>query len=879
MYRDNGLINPGLMDTQTGVYKMKNNFAFKLAVLLVILTTASLAARAQEYKYERSIGHAPTVGDPQGLVVDRAGNVYVADRINGAVIQIPAGVSKANAFQPIAKLERPVAIAIDRSGNLLVADESRGIVQRLSQEGAPLKTWSVRAEGRGSIGNPAGIAADSQGNFYVSDQTNNQVLKFDAGGKLVKTIGRTGSAAGEFLGPHGLATDSQGNLYVADEFNNRIEKFDANGNLIAVSDTKALGTTISQGLGPTSVAIDSKGNIWVAAHTNFSVYKLDPKFNIIVRLEAFGRRDGELAGPISVAIDSMDNVYCLDRSRRIQKFNSEGNFVSKFAFPAAKPGELSAPIGVLVDREGNLYVADDANFRIQKFDRNGRPVLNFGQFGNGDGEFNGVESISMDRFGNLYAVDSYNHRIQKFDNNGKFLAKWGSFGSRPGEFIRTKVVVVNPSPERDVVYVNDWHNARVQKFDLSGTYLGEFGNTGPQETRVLGPTGLAVDKAGNVYVSSWFNNAIQKFDSNGKFVASLGGPGVGNGQFKGPARLTMDADQNLVVVDWGNSRVQVLDTNGRFRTKFGSAGRIEGQFNQPVGVAVDSQGRLFVSDAANARVQVFTKKSGPIGLQNSKEKERNNAGHVFGQVAIYDVLEGKTREFEAALMSTREAMESEPAFINERGLRNVDELALQYATYAKFADRKTAERLLQLQTAKVRSFCRRDPEVHLAELTDSYFPEGISDHPTGIEFGAGLTGQIAHLGLFIPLPNYRQQYNDVLHDTKVLTRAKNPSGYIGEDLLVEAELTAPRAQSPYTPRASEPSKMSLNYGEYRTMENAEDSYISRQQSRDPKLVTMERTFFSSLQVPTRFLIFQVIANYSHATSASSRAENTKTTSK
>jgi hypothetical protein len=62
--------------------------------------------------------------------------------------------------------------------------------------------------------------------------------------------------------------------------------------------------------------------------------------------------------------------------------------------------------------------------------------------------------------------------------------------------------------------------------------------------------------------------------------------------------------------------------------------------------------------------------------------------------------------------------------------------------------------------------------------------------------------------------------------------------------------------------------MSFNYGEYNTMQDAEDSYIAREEKNDPKLVTMERIFYSSLQVPTRFYIFQVTQNISGRNSAS-----------
>lgn len=836
---------------------MKDNSAVRLVVILLALIWLPVIGTAQEYRFERSIGRPPTVGEPFGLTVDKAGNMYVADRTNGKVITItPTGTMQVDRFRAATNVQRPAAVTVDRAGNLLVAEEAQGVVHRLSPRGTVLRGLNMRATAAAEPSSLAGIAADAQGNVYVADQRNNQIQKLDDQGRVLATIGGKGTQPGSFLGPRGLATDAQGNLYVADEFNSRIQKFDSTGKFVAASSAQTLGITISDGLGPMSVAVDSKGNIWVAAHIMLAAYKLDRNFNMLVRLETFGRRDGEVTGPVAVAVDASDNVYILDRSRRIQKFNSEGNFISKFAFPPPKLGEFTAPIGMLVDNENNLYVCDVPNSRVQKFDRTGRPILEFGRFGQGDGEFNGVESISMDASGNLFLVDSFNHRVQKFDRNGRFLLKFGSFGSLAGEFSRTKVVHVAPATQ--IVYVNDWNNSRVQKFDVNGKYLGEFGNTGPAENRVAGPSGVTTDRQGNVYVSSWYNNVVQKFDADGRFVATIGSQGTGDGQFKGPARNTIDRDGNLVVVDWGNSRVQVFDTNGRFLHKFGSFGRAEGQFNQPVGVTVDNRGSLFISDASNARVQVFSKRS--VGAV--PRRQQNNSQRVVAQLAIYDVMPGKAQEFETALRELRETTRSNRNFINQRVLRNLDEITLQYATYSKFNNIAAAEQVLRQQITAVRAFCRREPEVHLAELSDAYSPDVATDRPTGLEFGSEMVGQNAHLGFFIPQPRYRRQYDDVLRETKILIRNRKPVGYIGEDLLVETDLIPVERQTPYSPRATEPSKMSINYGEYLTMENAEDSYVARQQSHDPKLVTMERTFVSSLQVPTRFYMFQVLDNYS-----------------
>jgi len=75
---------------------------------------------------------------------------------------------------------------------------------------------------------------------------------------------------------------------------------------------------------------------------------------------------------------------------------------------------LNSPEGVAVDGLGNVYVADTYNHRIQKFDSEGNFLTKWGTEGSGDGQFKRPVGIAVDVSGNVYVVDSRNHRIQKF---------------------------------------------------------------------------------------------------------------------------------------------------------------------------------------------------------------------------------------------------------------------------------------------------------------------------------------------------------------------------------------------------------------------------------------------------------------------------------
>ena len=72
--------------------------------------------------------------------------------------------------------------------------------------------------------------------------------------------------------------------------------------------------------------------------------------------------------PIEVAVASDDSVYVADTSNnRIQRFISEGVFVSKWGTEGTGDGQFDWPTGVAVVSDGSVYVADTNNSRIQKF--------------------------------------------------------------------------------------------------------------------------------------------------------------------------------------------------------------------------------------------------------------------------------------------------------------------------------------------------------------------------------------------------------------------------------------------------------------------------------------------------------------------------------
>ena len=86
------------------------------------------------------------------------------------------------------------------------------------------------------------------------------------------------------------------------------------------------------------------------------------------------------------------------------------------------------------------------------------------------------------------------------------------------------------------LYIADWGNARIRKVDTGGTITtvagGGSGCNGQTDSvgdgclatnaELYGPTGVAVDSAGNLHIASPYNHSIQKVDANG-FITSVAG--------------------------------------------------------------------------------------------------------------------------------------------------------------------------------------------------------------------------------------------------------------------------------------------------------------------------------------------------------------------
>jgi streptogramin lyase len=389
--------------------------------------------------------------DPSGVAVDTSGNVYVVDTANGRIQKFTSDGTFLTKWGSTGggdgQFYWHYGVAVDTSDNVYVADTSNHRIQKFTSDGTFLTKWGSEGLGDGQFYYPQGITVDTSGNFYVTDTGNDRIQKFTSDGTFLTKWGASGE--GQFRWPSGVSADTSGNVYVADTNNHRIQKFTSDGTFLIT--WGASGEGDGEFSGPFGVAVDTSGNVYVADSSNHRIQKFtsDGMF-----LTTWGSRCF-----LSTGID------CID---------PDGEGPLKLG-----DGQFWQPHGVAADTSGNVYVTDTGNDRIQKFTSNGTFLTKWGASGEGDGEFSGPNGVAADTSGNVYVADSLNDRIQKFTSDGTFLTKWGSRclvsividcidpdGEGPlklgdGQFYQPYGVAVDTSGN---VYVADSHNDRIQKF-------------------------------------------------------------------------------------------------------------------------------------------------------------------------------------------------------------------------------------------------------------------------------------------------------------------------------------------------------------------------------------------------------------------------------
>ena len=308
-------------------------------------------------------------GGPNGVAVDSAGQIYIADPGANNVRKVDsAGLITTVATGP---LLFPMAVEVDGVGNIFVADTNNGRVQRLDAVSGAISTAATASF-------PSGIAL-ANGVLYISEQSGARVLQVAsgttttlAGTGVAGFSGDGGSAIAAALSHNilGLAVDASGNVFIADSFNRRVRRVDAaSGNIDAIAGN---GEFTFSGDGENArkasvtvygLAVDAAGNVYF------------PDAGRIRRVTAATGVIETLAGSQGIAIDARgiaadggggwlvadfegNRVNRVDDAGAITTVAGTGVAGYSGDGSSATAARLNHPTAVAVDAAGNIFIAD-----------------------------------------------------------------------------------------------------------------------------------------------------------------------------------------------------------------------------------------------------------------------------------------------------------------------------------------------------------------------------------------------------------------------------------------------------------------------------------------------------------------------------------------
>jgi sugar lactone lactonase YvrE len=519
--------NPGAVavDAAGNVYVSEDNHTIrKITPAGVVTTLAGLAGNSGSTD---GTGSAARFKNPRAVAVDAGGNVYVGDYFNHTIRKItPAGVvttmaglagnlGSTDGTGSAARFQHPDGVAVDAAGNVYVADTTNHTIRKIT----PASVVTTLAGLAGNIGNvdgtgsaarfnyPRAVAVDVGGNVYVVDAASHTIRKVTPAGVVTTLAGSAGGIgstdgtgdAARFSSPNGVAVDAGGNVYVGDHVNHTIRKISPAGVVTTLAglagnagSTDGTGSAARFNL-PRGVAVDAVGNVYVADYFSSTIRKITP------------------AGVVTTLAGSPGNTGSVDGA----------GSVARFCYPR----------GVAVDTGGNVYVADSANHTIRKITPAGAVTTLAGLAGNigsGDGtgsaaQFSHPDDVAVDAVGNVYVADTGNSMVRKITPAGmvtKLAGLAGSSGSTDGtgnaaRFYSPRGVGADAVGN---VYVADTYNHTIRKISPAGvvtTLAGSAVNAGSTDgtgsaARFYQPRGVAIDAVGNVYVADTENHAIRK---------------------------------------------------------------------------------------------------------------------------------------------------------------------------------------------------------------------------------------------------------------------------------------------------------------------------------------------------------------------------------
>jgi len=350
-----------------------------------------------------------SVSNPQGMVMDGAGNIYTADTAsNRVLITTPSGVTSTFAgtgssgnsgdggLATAATLNGPKAVTVDTSGSVYIADTGNNTIRKVTADGrintvaggaSSVCSTALNTSGDGcpatqaTLNAPAGLAADNLGVLYVSDTGNNVIRAITTFGYVTTLAGQgnpvctgadvfgDGCSASQttFKAPTGLAFDATGkNLIVADTGNSIVRSIYL-ANVVVTPGTATVQPVVQ--FNPVTLIAGTGSCGHVVSNNNTATLT-------------------DLCNPTGVAAGPAQSIFIADTGNAAIRLVSGGTIstiagVLSGAGTGVVPGsaanvQLTSPSAVAISPNGLLAIADSGNNRLLS-DQRAQVSFNFGR--------------------------------------------------------------------------------------------------------------------------------------------------------------------------------------------------------------------------------------------------------------------------------------------------------------------------------------------------------------------------------------------------------------------------------------------------------------------------------------------------------------------
>ena len=316
--------------------------------------------------------NAAALNNPFDVAFDTVGNMFFTDTFNHTIRRVDAasglittvagtgtgGYSGDGGKATAAQMNQPYGITLDRAGNIYVADRLNACIRKITARGGSIETFAGNGR-KGFAGDagpatsasfvePNGVALDCEKKWlFITDVADNRVRKVDLRTEMITTFAGTGEAAhtgdggqasrAGIFGARAVAVAADSTIYVLERQGSTLRRIDpATGIITTIAGTGGHGYAGDGGPAsaavfdrPKEMCVDDAGNIFIVDTENQAIRRIDARTGIVTTVAGNGHLgpygDG---GPANLA-------------------------------------QLARPHGIAQGADGAFYIGDTENNRIR----------------------------------------------------------------------------------------------------------------------------------------------------------------------------------------------------------------------------------------------------------------------------------------------------------------------------------------------------------------------------------------------------------------------------------------------------------------------------------------------------------------------------------